>query len=88
MLGMKVKQHFLPQCTSCSSVQSRVVRNGLAAFSDRIVTHHTTVRPYHATGLVLVALSYGADALRDELRKKEKERKKDRWDPTPSDVWR
>jgi hypothetical protein len=71
--GKVVRQRFYPQCSRCSSVQSAAVRNlGSArpqAPGAAVVTHHAfgtknhggmllgTLRPYHATGSVLVGLA-------------------------------
>ena len=66
--GWKVRQQFLPQCSSCSQVQSAAVKNlATTRFDGRVVTHHATIRLYHWTGGLLVALACGVDRATAEL---------------------
>ncbi|CAM9114088.1 unnamed protein product [Phaeothamnion confervicola] len=50
MLRATVSQRFYPQCKACSELQSSAVRNASGAF----VYHFRALRPYHATGALVV----------------------------------
>ena len=62
-LGATVRQRFYPQCTTCSGQQAAILSRAARGLDSAgpAVVHVSSLRPYHAGGVLLTALALAAE---------------------------